>query len=330
MKLINVRRCCLALIVGGLLFSIQALPTQAMTVSPVRVELSGDSGALVGGSFRVINEENEVKTLYTSFENFEAMGETGSPSFVPAQEGLATWIDAPREISIGPGETKIVDFSITVPASAEPGGYFSAIFLGTNPPSVEQNQLSIGARIGTLVLFRVNGDIKEGGSLLEFGIKDEQKWFTSLPINLYYRFQNSGADRVMPKGNLEIYNIFGSKTKVMNANPTQGNILPRSIRRFELWWQKSDDTVVPDEIETTMGFFEKAGYQWKNFAFGRYTAKLGIAYGQNNENVFGSYSFYVIPWQLLTIIIIVALLLWFILHFGIRRYNKYIIKRARS
>jgi len=330
MKSLNIRRLRIALIVGGLLLATPLFQVKAMTVSPVRLELSGDPGTTVGGFFKVINEENETKTLYTSFENFEAMGETGSPNFVKANEGLATWLNAPKEITVGPGESKVVDFAVTIPATAEPGGYFAAIFLGTNPPSQDQSQLSIGARIGTLVLFRVNGEIEEGGALLEFGTKNQKKFFAALPINFYYRFQNTGADRVLPKGNLEIKNIFGQTVKNLNPNPTQGSVLPRSIRRFEVWWQSGDSEEAPSEQYKKQGFFEAAAYQWNNFALGSFSANLGIVYGESNENAVADFSFFVLPWQLLTIIILALLITWLLLRFIIKRYNRFIIKRARS
>ncbi len=329
MNLSNIRRLGFGLLFGGLLFLITTSSAQAMTVSPVRLEMSGDAGTEVSGYFKVINEETEAKTLYTSFENFEAMGETGSPNFVKGEDGLATWINAPSEIVVSPGETKNVDFSIEVPAGTEPGGYFAAIFLGTNAPSENPNELSIGARIGTLVLFRVNGDIDESAALLDFDTVDQRHWFSSLPVGFYYRFQNGGGDRVMPRGDLTIRNLFGAETAVVNANAVQGNILPRSIRRFEVWWQKgSDQTAVSQKIESK-GFFEMAGYQWSNFAFGRYTADLSLAYGSSNEEVNGVVSFFVFPWQLLTVIILSAAIILFILLFGIKRYNRFIITRAR-
>lgn len=329
MKLINIRRIAFGVFVGGLLLLSPLFQAKAMTISPVRLEISGDPGATVGGFFKVINDEAEEKTLYTVFQNFEAMGETGSPSFVTAKEGLATWISAPAQITIAPGETKIVDFSVTVPADAEPGGYFSAIFLGTNPPAENPNQLSIGARIGTLLLFRVSGDVEEGASLLEFATKDNKKWFSALPINYYYRFQNTGADRVMPKGELVIKNTFGMETKVQNANPVQGNVLPKSIRRFELWWQKNSDEAAAEPQPENLGFFASVSYQWNNFAFGRYVAHLDLKYGSTDEVVKSSFAVFVFPWQLLVTELLGLLILIFILRFVIKRYNSYVIKRSR-
>lgn len=326
----TIRRIIGFAVIGGLLLSIIPLNSaNAITVSPVRVELSGDPGQEVSGFFKVINEESQAKTFYTTFQNFEAMGESGSPQFVAGQAGLATWINAPKEIAVGPGETKSVDFSVVVPTDAEPGGYFAAIFLSTTPPSANPNQLSIGARIGTLLLFRVNGDIQEGASLLEFNTKDKKKLFSSLPIDFYYRFQNTGADRIMPKGDLTITNIFGHDTEILNANAVQGNILPRSIRRFEISWQKNDNQGNPKTSNDAMGFWGSAKYQWNNFAFGYYKANINLIYGSQNEKVNAKTSIFVLPWQLLLIELVILALIVVILWFVIKRYNKFIIKRAR-
>lgn len=172
------RRLLSILGISTLLFLLPFLHSHAMTVSPVRLELSGEPGATVGGNFKIFNDEKETKTLYTTFENFEASGETGSPSFKPSQEGLASWITAPQSIEIPAGESKTIDFAITIPAKAEPGGYFAAIFIGTTPPSSNPSELAIGSRIGTLVLFRVNGNIVENGSLLEFATEGKKNGIT--------------------------------------------------------------------------------------------------------------------------------------------------------
>ncbi len=309
---------------------ISAIPASAMTVSPVRIELSGDPGHIIQSSFKITNDEQETKKLYTVFENFEALGETGTPHFTKAKEGLATWLRAPSEIEITAGETKTVDFSVEIPAVTEPGGYFAAIFLSSVPPASTPGEVAIGSRIGSLVLFRVNGDIKTGGSLLEFATKDKKKVYSALPINFYYRFNNTGADRVLPKGSLTIKNTIGLSSAIIDVNPSQGNVLPDSIRRFEIWWRSKHDTeAVPKFPPENQSFIESVKYQWNNFAFGHYSARLAIDYG-NADPAKATFSLWVFPWQLLLVELIILLLLFIILRFGLRRYNKWIIKRARS
>lgn len=314
----------------SVVLSIPFVSVKAMTVSPVRIELSGNPGTSVSGVVKVINDEKEAKTLYTSVENFEALGETGTPNFRPGGDGLASWIKTEKEVSVDPGQTKTINFTVQIPSAAEPGGYFAAIFLGTNPPATNnESQLTIGSRIGSLLLFRVNGNIKENGALLEFGTKNKKTFFNALPVNFYYRFQNSGADRVLPKGTLTIKNIFGSQ-KVLDPNPTQGNVLPKSIRRFELWWQKNDSSLLASPQPENQGFIEAAKYQWHNFAFGPYTAELNLQYGSKNETATSSFKLFVFPWQLLFIEFIGLLLTIFILRFIVKKYNRWVIKKARS
>ncbi len=318
--------------VSGLLLLLPFFSLHAMTVSPVRLEMTGDPGSTVGGSFKVFNDEKETKKLYTVFENFEASGETGSPSFKPGKEGLASWISAPASVEVPAGQSQTVDFAVKIPQSAEPGGYFSAIFLATTPPSSNPNELAIGSRIGVLVLFRVNGDIEEGGSLLEFGTKDKITWHNALPINFYYRFQNSGADRVFPKSSLTITNTIGRTTEVLDANTGQGNVLPGSIRRYEVWWRsKNDDPeLLPKPQPTNVSFIDTIKYQWENFAVGRYKANLHINYGTNNESVTKSFTFFVFPWQLLLVELLGLVIVLLLIRLILQRYNSWIIKRARS
>jgi len=252
---------------------------EALTVSPARLEVEGMPGVRVDAEFTVINEEAQSRTFYLSSENFEAQGETGAPNFVPGTEGLASWIDVMPQVTLAPREARTIPFAVNIPAGAEPGGNFAAVFLSTSAPVVEGeegSQVSVGAKIGVLVLLRVLGDVREGGGLIEFDTADKQHMFSALPVNFYYRFQNTGADRVRPEGTLKIKNMLGMTAAELDANPTEGNVLPSSIRRFELSW--GGDAA---RATTTPGFFGAAAYQLKHFAFGRYAAQLDFAYGEN-------------------------------------------------
>lgn len=336
----NNKRYSLAFSLAGgifLLFTTLAILTaplaQAITITPPRLELDGDPGTTVSSEFKVVNESQSSTTYYTQVENFEAKDESGNPQFVQAKEGLATWISVESAVTVGPGERKTIPFTIRIPRNAEPGGYFSSIFVRTTPPSVSGGEVSIGARLGTLVLLRVNGDIQEGVDILEFSTKEKQRFFTSLPIELYYRFQNTGADRVSPKGDVIIKNLIGLKAKVLSANRTDGSVLPRSIRRFETAWvnggggQEDPATVV--NARNPGGFFEEVKYQWNHFAFGYYKANLNITYGQNNDVAEGTFRFIVFPWQLFVVVLVGTVVGLTVLRFVVKRYNRRIINKAK-
>jgi hypothetical protein len=318
---------------GGvfLFFGLFAAPAQAITLSPPRLELDGDPGVSVNSEFKVKNESAVAQTYYTQIENFEAKDESGNPQFVQTREGLATWVNVIPSLRIEPNEEKTIPFSIRIPRNTEPGGYFASIFIRTTPPPAQGGEVSIGARLGTLVLLRVNGDIQEGVDILEFSTKENVRVYNSLPIEFYYRFQNIGADRVKPVGNVVIKNVLGLKAKVLNANRTDGSVLPRSIRRFEMAWiNGGGGEENPESIpqpHTPGSFFDEAKYQWKHFAVGMYTANLDITFGQNNNTAEGTFRFFVFPWQVLTLIGATLLILIVVIRFALKRYNRYIINK---
>lgn len=316
-------------VLGGI--AILTPSVKALTVSPVRLEMYGDPGITVKGKIILLNEQAETKTFYSSFENFESRGETGNPYFLPGTEGLATWIKTSKQVTIKSGERKTIPFSVQIPQNADPGGHFAAIFWSTSPTKKEGGQVSVSAKIGVLVLLKVSGEIKEGGGLLEFSAKNNQKFFTVLPIHFVYRFKNGGGDRIKPKGDIKIENTFGMTKTILPANKSQGNVLPDSIRRFEVVWQEKTNNnqikSVIQEPETNLGFFGIAKKQWKNFAFGLYKAKLNLNFGAKKSAL--TYVFFVIPWQLLSLMLIIILIIGFFGWMGVKRYNQWIINKTK-
>lgn len=306
--------------------AVVALPfhyhASALTASPVRMEIVGDPGQTVKGELILTNEQGETKTFYASTNNFEAQGETGTPSFLPERVGLATWIKVQDLVTIKPNEEKRIPFTVQIPKNAEPGGYFAAILWGTNPPKTKGGgQVSIGGKLGVLVMLKVSGAVVEGGGLLEFGTKDTQKVFSSTPVVFNYRFNNTGGDRVVPHGDIMITNFGFGGTKLL-ANAKESSILPDSARKMEVLWGKE----VPASEKS--GFFAMAGREWSDFHMGWYNAKLNLIWGTANKSAVAEYRFLVIPWQLLLIVITSLGILGFAGYLGLKRYNRWIISKA--
>lgn len=300
-----------------------SLEARALTVSPARIELTADPGTVVADKFLAINEQSEAQTYYLSVENFTSQGEGGTPSFVAEKQGLAAWTETPKEIVIGPDKEINIPFNINVPSNVDHGGYFAAIFLNTNPPSTEaDNQVSVGAKVGVLIFIRVGDDIKEDAGVVEFKTTNSRKWFDALPVNFMYRFRNSGADRVKPQGEIRINNWWGAKKININANPQQGNILPQSIRKYDIKWGEDD--------QGSKSFWNKVKYQFSHFAFGRYEATLVLTYGSANMAASSQVVLWIIPWQLLSLVLGALLILFFGGGFLLKRYNNWVIKQARA
>src|SRR5258708_12426033 len=301
---------------------------KALTVSPVKVELSGDPGKSVKGELQLINEQNATITFYTTFADFAAQGENGGANFVYSAGELDDWISMPNQVSLDAGQHKKMPFTISIPADADPGGHFAAIFFGTAPPETHGNtQVSVGAKIGVLVLLKVSGTVKQGADIVEFSSINHQKIFSTFPVTFAYRFQNSGGDRVMPTGEIKIKNIFGSTVDVLPANPIKGNVLPMSIRKFTVLCSQQNSPL-DQAANDSKGFFPAVKSQWHNFAFGIYTANLNLNY--NNSSVTSTFSVFIFPWQLLLFIIILLLVAAYVLIKAVKRYNHWIINKAKS
>lgn len=301
---------------------------KALTVSPVRVEMSGDPGVSSVGSFKAINTQGTSKTYFTNVVTFDATDESGNPTFRLAKSDLASWINVVDAVTLGPYESKDISFSVSVPKDVEPGGYFAAIFLTEAPPQQQGGgNVALSSQLGTLVLFRVNGNIQEGADILEFDAKNHQHWFNSLPVTFYFRFQNSGQSWVKPMGDVVVENFFHKKTSILPANKVEGNVLPQSIRRFDSVWSGPDG-----EKAAPTGFWQLVVYQWRNFAFGPYTVHLNLAYGSSKtlQGVTAQTTVWVFPWQLSLVTLIAAMILFFIGRSGIRRYNRWIIRRSQK
>lgn len=315
------------LLILGIFFTAHQ-EVHALTLSPVRFELAGDPGETVFGEMVLSNDRDTEQTYYFSSAGFEASGETGTPSFVEVTEGLATWITTDTSVTLAPKSSRVVPLSIEIPKTAEPGGNFAAIFWGTNPPVGENgSEITIGAKTTILVLLRVNGEISEEGGVVEFALDEDKPFYLALPVSFFYRFQNSGGDRIKPDGDLLIKNIFGGISARIPANKVEGNVLPASIRKFGIAWQSQHGDELPTNFDQ-YGFFEKVKYEWKNFAFGRYNAELSLTYGASKEISTAETTFWIFPWHLLLTIIILAFIIIFFGGKGIRSYNNWIITQA--
>jgi hypothetical protein len=290
----------------------------ALTVSPVRVEITGNPGQTLRGEMEILNEQSDNKTFFSSFENFEPTDDTGSPRFVGNTGNLATWLSTDKQIEISAGEKIIVPYTITIPSDAEPGGYFSAIFWGSQDPKTQEaGEVAIGGKLGVLILLRVAGDIHEEAGLSEFMAAGGKRIATTLPVGFSYRFTNKGEDRVVPLGDITIKNTLGAEVATLKANESEGNVLPNSSRKFQTTW--GDKSAAP-----AVGFWNQAKSEFADFHFGFYRAKVEVVWGSMNHIETSTTWIFLFPWHALTIVGLVLCIIFFI----VKRYNAWIISRS--
>jgi hypothetical protein len=319
----NAYKVVFSILLVALSFGI-AQKAEALTISPARIEINGNPGAIVGGNLTLINEQNTTETFYSSYENFTAQGETGAPAFSTDKVGLDTWITVnPSQVTLGPGKSTDIPYSISIPKDTDPGGYFATIFWTNTPPASDSSpQVSIGAKVGALVLLTVNGDVKESAGITQFDRDGHGFFYTTLPVDFRYKFRNDGGDRVEPVGTMTIRDTVFIPAAQLDANPEEGNVLPDSTREFTLEWLTKPAT------GPVSGFFNAVQYEWQNFAIGLYSAHLSLAYGTKALHATKTTWFFVLPWQLIICIVAGLVIIWSVVKGMLNRYKKKILKEA--
>lgn len=310
-------------VAGASLASAQSTGTNAngIKVSPVRTDLTINPGETKTVTVTVQNITTVDSTFHAIINDFVAgNNENGQPAlildekeFAPSHS-LKRFISPVTDVPIPANSSKDIKVKITVPGNAAAGGYYGAIrFVPAGSPDPNKN-VSLAASVGSLMLVKVPGDVKENLTLESFDVRTSEQAesgssFFASNKNLYAvaRFKNVGNVHEQPFGKVQLKK--GDKVlqvvEINNADP-RGNVLPDSTRRFS-------------------AKLDKVGL------WGKYTVEGNFGYGANGQLLSGKSTFYVVPLAfiigvIVVIALIVAAVLW--LPKAIKRYNQNVVRKA--
>lgn len=291
----------------------------ALKISPVRTDVDIAPGGTKTVDVYVQNLTKSEATLKAVVNDFVAdKNETGQPALIldanqgNAAHGLKQFTSPIDNFTLQPNEQKDVKVTIKIPAKAAPGGYYGAVRFAPASTTGDKN-VNLAASVASLVLVKVSGTTTEKMNIASFDVRNgntAKSFFTSNKnINAVVRFQNTGNIQEEPFGKITLKK--GTKVvatyEVNNTSP-RGNVLPDSIRRFDI-------------------ALSKVG------SMGKYTVQGDFGYGSKGQLLTASKTFYVVPVGV--IIAFVAVLLLIILAiFGlprmVRKYNKRVIQKANK
>lgn len=307
---------------------------QAMTILPPDYNLTVNPGDTIKDVLHVFNEDPFPVTLQPKLWNFTStLGDeaSGSPDFYPADEdrdghGLASWItlESSAPFTIAPKERVNIPFTITVPPNAQPGGHFGAIHIGTTQLGATQDkdpQVGILAATSALLFVRVGGDVRDDMAIRRF--ETNRRFSTHLPVIFGIRMENNGSTHLTPVGNILISDMFGREVATLPINAAdKRRVLPGSIRRFDVPWIRETLPVGASELRQ----------QWKNFAFGKYTATVILNYGDpaQQKTLTATTEFWVLSWMVIGIALASVLILWLLARTVLRHYDRHVILRYEA
>lgn len=317
---------CLSLLVGLFaplsIASAQTAPSgsgQALEIAPPVINLTANPGQTIVTQISLRDVSSGSLIVSGQVNDFIAGGEDGTPKILLEDDGqpnpysLKGWIAPLPELLLKPKQIKNLPVTISIPANASPGGYYGVIRFTATPPELEGTGVSLSASLGSLILIKVNGDVKESMAIEEFSVKKAGKTatiFESTPIEFVERIKNTGNIHEQPSGQVIVKDMFGKKIAAVNINLPPRNVLPQSIRQFS---QPLDSSVLGDKK-----------------LFGRYQAELRVTYGTNKEVITSNITFWVIPYRLIGIGIVLLVVGFIALRFMMQRYNRHIIHKAQK
>lgn len=267
-------------------------------VGPGRTEVEIKPGETIIKEITVTNRISEDRIFKLEIEDITGSSDGSSAASLTGRErgpySIRDYISFPEDTFVLKlGERARIPITITMPANAEPGGYYGSVLVSTirDKGSVEPTapRSPIIARVGSLFFITVPGETLTEGKTVEVSLIGDKLWYERGPIQLGILYENAGSVHLNPYGELTVTNMFGEEVGFIELEPWF--VLPTSLRVREITWDRE-------------------------FLLGRYTviAKINRGYDDIVDEV--TVSFWVLPWKIVS----GTFLVLFIIIFSMRAF----------
>jgi len=240
-----------------------------VATQPTRFDVTASRGERLTATVHFWNGTDTELPVHMESEDIRPQDEEGhvAGEAEDAVNSLKAWIKPIYpDVVVFPKQEIALDFTIEVPANADPGSHWGGVVIRTAPVATGSGA-AVQARLGTIVLLNVLGDVKEKFTLESFFMPS---FAESPPIALEVRFKNEGTVHEAPQGTIEVRNLFGGLSAT--ATLPVRNVLPGVVRK----------------VEASVG---------SGFWLGRYTVLLHATYGDNGQELVSKRYVWVVPWR---------------------------------
>lgn len=202
----------------------------AVEVSPLRVELAAGPGSTSTQSVTLTNAGTAPVRVRATLTDWD-LSRDGAPQFEGAVEGgpysATAWVRiAPPEQVIEPGKDATVRFSLTVPASVEPGGYRTGILFefgaATGDPVGRAREVMFKSRIATLIYVNI------GQPVIAAELMDLRVRTAGPQLQVVAALKNTSRRSVRTKGSVVVYDQSGKAVREVPVPDVP--LLPESER----------------------------------------------------------------------------------------------------
>ena len=257
-----------------------AQAANTLKITPLRSDLTINRGESKTVEITVTNLTDKAINVHPVSNDFIAGDENGTPAlildenkFAPTHS-LKRFMQPLEDASIPAGQSKTFNLVIAVPASAASGGYYGAIrFAPTDPDT--GGQVNLSGSVASLILATVPGETVDKMTLTNFDVQKDGKtapfYFDGKNMQVLVRFMNEGNVQSGPFGKISVKKgdeiVYESD---FNTDQPRDMVLPDSARRWQVPIENAD-------------------------SFGHYTVYGTFTYGDSNQTIEVTKSFWVIP-----------------------------------
>lgn len=195
------------------------------------IEFTADPGAVVTEHLAVRNFSG-TPAMFAVKAADGYLTDTGRFNMLPSNQASVdggTWIDVRDGVTVGPRQTVVIPFTITVPDDATPGDHPAGIAASVMSTD---GTVDVESRVGFRVMMRVTGELDPRLTIADVGTGYRPIWnpFRGGEVTVSYDIANEGNVRLAGQGDVKVAGPLGSASRSV-AVPAVDEILAGGSRR---------------------------------------------------------------------------------------------------
>lgn len=291
-----------------------------LTTSPLPINLLTNPGETVTTDLRIRNSGTETERLQVGLLKFGPNDTTGQPKLMDREPGddYFDWVSFSEDIfTAEPNVWHTIKMTIDTPPEAALGYYYAVTFQRAADANPEEGAALHGGTAILVLLEVYSPNAKRQMEIAEFA--SLKSVYEFLPAEFNVTLKNTGNIHFIPSGSIFI--TKGSEQiAVLPINEARGNILPDSARTFTAAWDDGFpryEAIVEnnEELKNEDGT-PKRSLKWdlsraNKLRWGKYKATLLAVYddGQKDVPLEAVLTFWVIPWRIIFVLVLMLALL---------------------
>lgn len=204
---------------------------ESLTIGPPRTEYKLEPGQVVEGVVKLKNGGDLDMDVAVYPASFAIKNEAYDQEFYRPDNILAAnnWFQfSQNKYHLLPKTSQLVNYKINVPAGAEPGGHYAAIFAQTQSNNQKVSDVVEVKRVASLVYIEIAGRVTRDGSIESL---KTNRWHSASPVTTQLRLKNKGNTHYRVDGFVTIKNLFGKEVSQSRINNL---LLPNTVRLFDI------------------------------------------------------------------------------------------------